>query len=239
MIDLHCHILPGIDDGAKTFDESLTILKNAADAGVIAMALTPHYIKGSRYNADNVQKSALLQQLRNLAANAGLSLQLYLGNELFLDANLLPLIQSGQIASLNGSRYLLIELPMRAELKNATDLLFEIISAGFVPVIAHPERYEYFQNDLAKIQPFLDIGCLMQGDDQALRGRYGRSAQKALKKFLERGQIHLLASDTHHSTDDYQLQIAYDKIAKITKDSTAAEHLFTETPLKILRNEPV
>ena len=235
MIDLHCHLLPGIDDGSKTFDESLAILQNAAREGITDIVITPHYVKGTRYNIDNAAKAQLLSELRQKAAH--LPLNLYLGNEVFLDTELLPLIQSGQIATLNNSRYLLLELPLRAEVRQADQIIFELISAGYIPIIAHPERYEYFQQNPTKILPFLRLGCLMQGDYQSLLGRYGRQAEKTLKIFLRRGQIHLLASDTHHSTDAYHLKEAYTKTTKITKNPALTQKLFEGNPCQILTGQ--
>lgn len=239
MIDIHCHILPGVDDGAKDLHTSLEILKNAADSGVTDVILTPHYIKDSKYNFSNTPKSQILDILRLGARRAGININLHLGNEVYLDLDLIKLLRTGQIMPLANSRYILIELPVRAEDSAAKDILFDVISCGYTPIIAHPERYLYFQNNPAKIQEYLDLGCLMQGDYQSLHGRYGKHAKKALKTYLKKGQIHFLASDTHKASEAYNLPETYRQVVKITKSSAYAKDLLENNPQRILQNQPI
>lgn len=236
MIDLHCHILPGIDDGSKNLQESLTILRNAAAAGVTDAILTPHYIRDSQYNYDNAHKSQLLDILKTATHEAEIPINLYLGNEVYIDQDALGLLNSDKIATLAGSRYILIELPVLTEDQTARDTLFKLVASGFIPIIAHPERYSYVQKNPHYIDAFLEIGCLFQGDYQSLLGKYGRAAKKSLQKLIKANAITFLASDTHHANDDYNLRKAIRHTCGLVKTATKAEALFETNPRKVLEN---
>lgn len=239
MIDLHCHILPGVDDGSHTQKSSLTMLEKAAAAGISDVVLTPHYVKGSKYDCDNKTKRRLLTNLKRAAKRRKIEVNLHLGNEIFLDPEILELIKSKQILPLARSSYLLIELPVRAEDREAKSILFDIISSGYRVIIAHPERYLYFQDDPHKIVEYLQLGCYMQGDYLSLIGRYGKHAQKALKYYLKHGYIHFLASDLHHSSEDYKLDKSTKRLRKIVKTDEKVEKLLVGNPEKVLKNQPL
>ena len=262
MIDVHCHLLPGIDDGAKSFDESLVLLKKAEVAGVTDIILRPHYIVGSKYNADNVRKWKLFLELKERAAAAGIAVRLYLGNEIYIDGNLPEMLsgygkkdvacgknhavcgknQAGygkifELSTLNSGKYVLVEFPVGTEDKSAKTTLFALITAGFVPVIAHPERYVYAQENPRYFDDFLNMGCVLQGNYLSLMGKYGKRAEKTLKKLLGAGKIFCLASDIHKPTDEYRLDEAYAKLVKITKDSVKVWELLIDNPYKILKSQ--
>ena len=237
MIDIHCHILPGIDDGAKSLADSFVMLQNAIQSGIHEIILTPHYIKGSRYDSDNAAKRKLIAELSNLIKKNHLEVKIHLGNEIFLDENILDLLKHGQVATLAKSRYVLIELPVHSETLNSISIMFELVSNGYVPIIAHPERYEYFQKNPSSIEKYFEIGCLAQGDYRALLGKYGRHAKRTLKYLIKHRQIDFLASDVHHSNDDYGLAKAKKKVTRLTKDATITKRLFEVNPAKVIKNE--
>lgn len=237
MIDIHCHIFPGIDDGSKDLKMSLNLLRKAEAAGITDIILTPHYIQNTKYNYNNTAKNKILEILRKATKKEGIKINLYLGNEVFLDMDIIKLLRQDKISPLANTKYVLIELPVRAEDASAKNILFDVISCGFVPIIAHPERYLYFQDDKHKIEEYLAMGCLMQGDYQSVHGRYGKSAQKALKRYLKKNQIHFLASDIHHDSTDYRLAESYKKVTKITKSAETTVELFEKNPEKILKNQ--
>ena len=218
MKDLHSHILMGIDDGSKSLEESLEILKKAEQAGITDIVLTPHYIKNSKYDANNQKKEKLLNELSKEARALGINVKLYLGNEVFIDNDIIKLIASKKIAKINNTRYILIELPMSSELNNALEIFFDLIRHGYIPILAHPERYTYIQKDVSKLDKFLEIGVLLQGNYLSLYGKYGHGSLKVLKKLLKQKKIHFLASDIHHAKNDYHLEKINKTLLSITKD---------------------
>ncbi len=249
MIDIHCHIIPGIDDGARSFDESLEILKKAENSGVTDIILTPHYVRGTRYDANNHDKWLKYQELVKLAKEAGLSVRLYLGNEIFIDEKIPEYLKgyTGQkvadedrpfiydLCTLNSTKYVLVEFPVQFKDSSAKSTLFNLISEGFKPVIAHPCRYHYAWEDPNYFDDFLQMGCLLQGDYLALTRKYGKNAEKTLKKLLVAGKIFCLASDIHHSRDDYALEASQKKLMRILKDENKVRELLIDNPRRVLQ----
>ncbi len=247
MIDTHSHILPGIDDGAKTFETSIAMLKQAESAGVTDIILTPHYLKGTKYSNDNEKKWELYQELKKRALEAGIKINLYLGNEIYIDAEL-PKMLAGyvgeksdlmyEVSTMNSTRYVLVEFPVHAEEKSAKTTLMAIIKMGFIPLIAHPERYYYVQDNLEILNDYLNMGCLLSGDILALTGKYGKREERTLKKLIQDGKIFCLATDAHKPVD-YVLNGAKRKLGRIVKDEAAVERLLTENPRRMLAENEI
>ena len=239
MIDIHCHLLPAIDDGEKTLEGSLKIFRNAANAGISQIILTPHYIKGTDYCFDNDSKDKIIEIVKEALRREKLKIKIYTGNEAYIDRELPELVEKGEVATLANSRYLLLELPINSEDNSAGDVIFRLKSMGITPIIAHPERYEYFKARPDRVKHYLDLGCLMQGDYHSLLGKYGKRARKTLKILIKRGQISFLGSDTHKYTQDYRLAEAERVVLKITKDRGKLEELFYKNPEKVIKNKEV
>lgn len=242
MIDTHSHIIPGIDDGAKTFEDSIAMLKQAELSGFTDIILTPHYLKGTKYNTQNVKKWELYQELKRLAKEAGIGINLYLGNEIYIDAEL-PEMLAGyvgkttdlmyEVSTLNSTKYVLVELPVRAEEKSAKATLTAIVKMGFVPLIAHPERYYYVQDNLEVLNDYLRMGCLLSGDILAVTGKYGKREEKIFKKLLKDGKYFCLAVDAHKPAD-YVMVDAMKKLRKIVKDEAVINTLVEGNPRRII-----
>lgn len=232
MIDIHSHILPGIDDGSSTLEESKGMIINAINNGVKAIIATPHYIYRSDYDADNAKKKKLLKELKEYVSD--LDIELYLGNEVFIDNDLVELEDA--FYSLNDTRYLLLELPMNTEIKNLKALIFNLQVNDYKIILAHPERYDFIQKDVKKIMPILDSGVLLQGNMGSLFGDYGKGAKKALKIMIKHKMIHFLASDSHSNNDK-----RYDYFSKLNKvlDKKTIELLTKINPSKVLKNENI
>ena len=239
MIDIHCHLMPGVDDGSKDLDESLAMFENAYTSGVTSMILTPHYIKGTKYNYKNSAKQKIVEILREALRRMDIDIEVYFGNEAYIDDELPELIKSGEISTLAGSRYLLVELPVNAENKNAGNIFFRLKSNGITPIIAHPERYAYIQQHPEKVREYLKIGCLLQSNYMSLFGKYGKKAKKTLKTLLKSGYISFLCSDIHHSTNEYHLPEAEKKVKKIVKSEEVVQKLFIENAEAVVKNELV
>ena len=242
MIDTHAHILPGIDDGAKTFEDSLAMLKQAKIAGVTDIVLTPHYLKGTKYNTQNTRKWELYQELKQKAEEARININLYLGNEIYIDAEL-PEMLAGyvgkktnlmyEVATLNSTKYVLVELPVRTEDRSAKTTLTAIIKMGFIPLIAHPERYYYVQNNMEIVDDYIKMGCLLSGDILALVGKYGKREERTLKKLIQDDKIFCLATDAHKPAD-YVLDSARKKLLRNVRSEVKVRELLETNPRRII-----
>ena len=235
MKDLHSHLLPGIDDGSSSLEESIQILKQAQNQGVTDLILTPHYIEGSKYNCNNKNKKELFKQLVDETNAQNININLYLGNEVYLSDNFIDLIKSKEIMTLNNSKYLLLEFPMGNMFQNTKDILYELIVMGCVPILAHPERYRIFQRHPDHIEEYLRMGVLLQGNYKSLYGKYGSEAKKTLKYFLKNGWITFLGSDTHHD-GDFEIKKLKRKLYSIVGDEEIVNDLLENNFDKVVNN---
>ncbi len=238
MKDLHCHLLYGIDDGSKSQEESIKLLKQMEKEGITECILTPHYIEESEYTCNNKEKEKLLKELQKKVKEENINIKLYLGNEVFITTNFLQLIKKGEIRTLNNSKYLLFEFPMRQIYNNTGYIVNELVSNGYIPVLAHPERYAAFQKHPNLLEEYLRTGLLLQGNFTSLFGKYGKTAQKTLKLLLKKKWITFLGSDTHHDVN-FNSKKLEKKLLRITKDKEYVKALMGENFDKVINNEDI
>ena len=225
MTDIHNHLLFGIDDGSKTIEESIDVLKDMKKCGYDNIILTPHYIKDSKYNnprKDNLRRMNELQEALN---NEGIDIKLYLGNEIFIDEDIYELLIREEMSSLNGTNYLLIELPMNGEYDEYKEIFSDLIKKGYNIILAHPERYLSFQKDFNRIYELEKIGVYFQSNLDSIIGGYGEHAEKTIKRLLKEKKIAFLGTDIHHKKHDY---------TKWQKAKTIALKYITEREFDIL-----
>lgn len=197
MLDMHCHILPGIDDGARTWEDSLAMARAAAAAGVTHLVATPHYMEGT-YENFRAQVLERVDQLRERLAGADIPLEVFPGTEAYLSPDLPARVRAGEVMTVNdGGRHLLVELPYVEVPSWAEDVLFQLQVQGVTPVIAHPERNRDLQRNPALLARWVERGVLAQLDAGSPAGRYGRAAREAAARFLARRLIHMAGSDAH------------------------------------------
>ena len=213
MTDAHSHILFGIDDGSSSLKESIELLKKMKDTGFNNVILTPHYIEGSVFNANNIDKMNRYEMLLEELEKQNIDINIYLGNEIFISNNILSNIKRNQILSLNNTKYLLIELPFHNKILNLEDIIYEIKVKGYIPIIAHPERYTYFQENKDLIDKLREEEVLFQANYASILGYYGKSSEKLMKYMLKKGYIDYLGTDIHHLNKSYVL----DNFSKIKK----------------------
>lgn len=239
MKDLHAHILMGIDDGSQDLKTSLEILRQAEKEHITDIILTPHYIKNSRYKANNKQKIERLEALRTYAKRNKIAVNLYIGNEVYIDEDILSLLYKGEIATLNHSRYILIELPFMHQVPNLDEILFTLMQNNYIPIIAHPERYHYFQENPFLLKDYIDRGILFQGNYRSLFGYYGKAAKKTLKILLKNDMIHFLASDMHKANEKYKIDKLNKKLLKITKNRKKVFDLLNGNITRVIYNQDI
>ena len=192
MIDLHSHILPELDDGSNSLQESLAMARMAVESGVTAMAATPHCADaraGEVYAAWKLLSQALKENR--------IPLKLFPGMEIFGTEDTLQLLQEGKLFTLNGSRYPLIEFSFHSDGERETRILHRLCKAGLRPIVAHPERYSYVQYDPELLNRWYRMGCLMQVNRGSLLGRFGSRAQEMAEELVVRNFAAVVASDAH------------------------------------------
>ncbi|MDI3340499.1 MAG: protein-tyrosine-phosphatase [Sphaerobacter sp.] len=193
LVDLHSHVLPGVDDGARDLDQALRMLRLAEADGVRTIAATPHASEAAPQ-----QIHAGVAQLNRLAADAGLRLRVVPGSEVRLAADLAERAGAGHLVTLAGTRYLLLELPLWGGWPPfLLDAVYHCQVAGLWPILAHAERYRPVQRDPGLILDLIDRGVLVQLNGDSLFGRNGREARWAAEELLRCHAAHLIASDAH------------------------------------------
>lgn len=197
MFDLHCHLLPGIDDGATDPDMALAMARIAAADGIEVIACTPHIYPGLYDNtADGIRAAIAAFQAR--LDEAGIALRLVEGADVHLAPDLVDGIRAGRVPTLAGSRYLLLEPPHHTAPPRFEDAVFDLMAAGLVPVITHPERLSWVEDHYDVFARLATRGAWMQVTAGALTGRFGRRVQYWGERFVDEGHCMLLATDAHH-----------------------------------------
>ena len=234
MIDIHSHILNEVDDGSDSFSCSIEILKKAENAGFTDIILTPHYIENYYDNTKKVIKPKI-NALKKEIYKENIVVQLYEGNEVFLSDNTPNLLYNAQIATLANSRYVLFEVPFTNKMLTLGQIVSEIKSLGYIPVLAHPERYAFIQENPASIKEILNYGVFLQSNYGSFVGQYGKAAKITAEILLKSHVIHFLGSDTHkHGLVYEKIDDIIKKLVEISKDENYINEITTTNPKKIL-----
>ena len=202
MIDVHSHILPNIDDGSRSIDETFNLIKEAKEAGFEGIICTSHYME-NYYETDRPEREVWINAIHENLKNKNIEMNLYLGNEIYMSDNIIKLLEDGKATTMNDTSYVLFELPLNVEPMNLYDMVYEMQQYKIVPILAHPERYSFVQTDPELIYDLIDKGVLMQANYGSIVGQYGKKAQMIVQKFLENNMIHMLGTDAHRQNTIY------------------------------------
>lgn len=239
MIDIHSHLLPGIDDGPPDLERALAMCQLAAADGTTAMVATPHLRHERWWNGDRPRLEQLAEQLRQ-AAPAGL--EIHLGGEIAVRSQIyeeIPRLPDGDLLTLAGSRYVLLEFHPRGLGPEPQELVHELRVGGWVPILAHPERISWLMRDLALLERLIAEGALLQLTAMSVIGAMGKIAHLAAKELLDAGWVHFLASDAHDVTvRPPGLRAAYWHVAQ-SYGEPLAHALCFENPRAVLENRPL
>ena len=198
MIDIHTHILPGIDDGSQDIEESLEMARMAAECGVRTMIATPHCnLGGSMDNYYNSSWQRLFDRTAAAIRAEGIPLTLLAGMEVFATFDLPSLLREGKLLTLNRSSYLLVEFDFEEEEGFARAILEKLVDMRLIPVIAHGERYHFMQDMPELAELFRKMGCRIQVNRGSFQGRFGPDAERTAYELMDRQQIWAVASDAH------------------------------------------
>jgi len=196
FIDIHAHILPGIDDGPKNMDETIAMLKIAYEQNIRTIIATPHYACGTS-NASIEQLNEVRDKVEAEANKIDKNMKILLGNELYYSRSVVDALKSNKALSLAGSRYVLVEFSIREIFDSLYKGLREIICAGYLPILAHVERYQCLYKKEKLINELLELGCYIQMNNQSILGGILNREAFDNKKLIERGFVHFLGSDCH------------------------------------------
>ena len=236
MIDLHNHLLPGIDDGAKKLEETLEFLRVAGRDGVTVVTATPHMKPGVYDNTREtiVERIALVKEAARGDAAAE-AVTLLPGAEVYFTADVVERARAGTLMTVaDNGKYLLLELPYQQVPMRVDETIFQLRLLGITPIMAHPERVAYYLEDFSRVAASVRLGALTQVTGNSLTGRFGAKAREFAVRMLEQNLIHIVASDSHDVR--YRpptLSDARVAIARLAGETTA-RRLVEESPRAIL-----
>lgn len=239
MIDIHCHVLYGLDDGPEDLEQSMELLRELEKKGVEKIIATPHYISGEDYAPTCEEIREKVKILQQEIDKEKLKIKIYPGMEVYASHDTIEKIKNNEILSLNDSRYILIEFPFELIPKYMTDLLFAMQLEGFTPIIAHPERYSSDYRKSKLLNELVEKGVLLQINSESIFGAYGKRAKKAAYHLLKAGMVHLVATDSHNLIKiPSDKQLIEKKISHICGIENA-ERIMYINPQRVLENEDV
>jgi protein-tyrosine phosphatase len=237
MIDLHCHILPGIDDGATDLSVSIAMAKAFVADGVSVVACTPHILPGLYHNS-GPQIRLATAQLQQVLDSEGIDLLLVPGADNHIVPSFVSELRSGHLLSLDDTRYVLVEPPHHVVPPRLEDLFFSLLVSGYVPVLTHPERLSWINAHYQVVQRLANAGVWMQLTAGSLAGAFGRNARYWAERMLDEGFAHIVATDAHDVGQRPPNLSQGRELASKRVGDTEAEQLVMGRPRGMLLNEP-
>ena len=237
MIDLHCHILSGVDDGPKNLDESLEMVRIYIKAGYHRVVATPHQLPGTTWMLSVEGIRNKLAELNQAIKNEGIELDVLPGMEIAFDPLIPDLLEKGQLLTLGKSSYVLIETPFQQLPLGWEQVVFEILSKGYFILLAHPERCAQLAARPQLVDRLIESGVYLQVNWDSFLGYHGRAALRMAHYLSESGYIHCLATDSHNPQERHaaHVKLAASKIQKLIGRENL-QRIASENPLRILRN---
>lgn len=195
-IDIHSHIIPGVDDGSKSMEQSLRMLHKAQQEGIDTMILTPHN-KAEHRNVSVEGIYRRIEELKQAAEREQLTIKLYPGNEIFYRDGVVELLEDGEVCTLAGSSYVLVEFRPVEEFSYIRRAIYELAGNGYIPVLAHVERYACMASSIDNVRYAIDRGALIQVNAGSIIGRSGFRVKQSVKKMLKEHLVHFVGTDAH------------------------------------------
>lgn len=237
-IDLHCHILPGIDDGADSMQETLLMLRQAKEAGYSQIIATPHHhIHRGMATPEKIRE--VLNEVQRCSDAEGLGILLHGGNELYYSHGLAEDISAGNVMTLADSRYVLLEFSTGVTYKELRQSVLEIQQAGYFPILAHIERYECVVDEPDYAGELYDMGVYIQINAGSIIGDCGRKVKKYTGRLLKEGLVHFVATDAHDAAKRSMNVTACIRYLEKKAGSTLTGRYLTENAEAVLANEVI
>lgn len=195
-VDIHSHLIPSIDDGAKNIQDSIELIKGLRDLGYQKIITTPHVYTDYYPNSSEVIKNGH-QFVQSVLVKQGIDISLEVAAEYFIDEHFLDLLSKKSLLTFGGN-FVLIEMSFYSEYPRILDVIFKMRLAGYSPILAHPERYLYYSNDIFKLKEIKETGCRLQLNLLSLTQHYGKDVYKLATKLLKEGMYDHCGTDTHN-----------------------------------------
>lgn len=238
LIDMHCHILPGVDDGSTNIEQTMNMLKVAYEDGTRRMIATPHYHIG-RVVADRKQCEERLEQVKRKMDITGMDMEIYLGSEVYYFSEAMEKIESGEASTLAGSSYVLVEFDPKVDYQRVQRAVSNVSGEGYVPIIAHIERYMCLLDKPDRCKELIGMGALLQVNASSTVGKHGKDTQKFIKKLMKKRLISFVATDAHGDTSRRpRLKECYEYVAKKFGEEYAND-IFRGNQLKLIADERI
>lgn len=238
MIDLHSHIIFDVDDGSKSIEDSIEMILEAVEAGFTDIIATPHYME-SAYEVSKPEIKQKMDKIIEILKDNNVKINIHQGNEIYISNNIVDWLNNDIASTINNSKYVLFETPMNVEPLNLLDVVYSLLENKNVPIIAHPERYEFIQKDPNKLIELIENGVLFQANYGSITGQYGKEAQKTVVKLLQNNMIHFMGTDTHRPNSVYtRVGSSVQELKKILPNHIVEEITY-ENAKKVLNNEDI
>lgn len=195
-IDIHSHVLPGVDDGSRSMEQSLEILEKAAQNGIRKVILTPHN-KAEHRNVSVEGIHRRMEELQKAVQDRKIPVTLYPGTEIFYRDGVAQMLDEGELCTMAGSRYVLVEFLPMEQFAYIRSAIYELVSSGYTPILAHAERYVCMAANLDNVSYAIDRGALIQINASTVTGGMGLRGKQIVKKMLKARLVHFVATDTH------------------------------------------
>ncbi len=236
FIDIHAHLIPGLDDGPQSWDESLAMARMAVDDGLDTIIVTPHQLGAFRNHADTIRQRTDL--LRQKLKEAGVRLRVFPGGDVRIEPDLVPRLESGEVMTLADGAYVLLELPHELYFP-LEPVIQQLYQAGYRAVLSHPERNQGILADPSILGGLVNAGCVMQVTAGSLLGAFGTQSQRLSEMMVRRGLCHVVATDAHGIKRRRPLlSRAHQAVTAMTNKATA-ETLFCRHPEQILASQEI
>lgn len=234
--DIHCHILPGVDDGAKSIEMSMEMLEMAEAEGIGQIILTPHN-KPAHHNPSRERLQDMVAGLQEKINQRGMEIKLFLGSELYYRSELLELLDRKEVCTMADSTYVLVEFNPMEDFDYIRKGIYRLMAGGYFPILAHTERYTQICSLFSRVEELVEMGCGIQINAHSVMGEYGYKTKYFTRRMLKHRLVHFLATDAH---DNKKRKPCFNECVKYISRKYGEEYvdkLLREHPKKIIANE--
>ncbi len=238
LIDIHAHILPGMDDGSDSLETSMRMLRCAAQDGISAIILTPHNKPGHRHTRLDMLADGM-ERLREMLSEEAVSMELYLGSELYYRSGILEELQNNTAGTMAGSRYVLVEFNPMEDYDYIRNGIYSLQTGGYYPILAHAERYLNVCAAKYGIEDLIEMGCYIQVNAGSIMGRSGSKAKRFTRKLLKQRQVHFVATDAHDLEERPPRLLECVEYIRKKYGGDYSRRMFQENPLYVIRDKEI